>query len=212
MSLSAGRVVLASGNPGKLRELEALLAPLELAVTLQSEFGVPGVDEVGTTFVENAILKARHASAVSGLPSIADDSGLLVDVLNGAPGVYSARYAGANASDEANVAKLLRALADVPAGQRGAHFYCATVFLAHAGDPAPLIGEGSWHGSILQQPRGDGGFGYDPIFYVQEHRCSSAELPAATKNALSHRGKAMRALLASLGMRIGRIPREVPGP
>jgi XTP/dITP diphosphohydrolase len=184
-----------------LRELEALLAPLEMSLTLQSDLGVPGVVEAGTTFVENAILKARHASAASGLPSIADDSGLLVDVLDGAPGVYSARYAGANATDESNVAKLLRTLSDVPEDQRRAHFHCTTVFLSHAADPAPLIGEGRWHGSILLQPRGGGGFGYDPVFYVEEYRCSSAELPAATKNALSHRGKAMRALLASLRQR-----------
>ena len=198
MKLPRARVVLASGNPGKLRELEALLAPLDIAITLQAEFGIEGIVESGTTFVENAISKARHASAASGLPSIADDSGLLVDALDGALGVYSARYAGEEATDETNVAKLLRALVDTPDDERGAEFHCTTVLLSHAADPVPLIGEGRWRGSVLTRPRGGGGFGYDPVFYVTEHRCSAAELPAVTKNVLSHRGKATRALLAAL--------------
>jgi XTP/dITP diphosphohydrolase len=191
-------IVLASGNPGKVREINELLAGLDLRVRPQSEFGVSEVEETGLTFVENAILKARHAAAHTGLPAIADDSGLEVDALQGAPGIYSARYAGAGASDQANLDKLLADLEGVAEAARGARFQCLLVYLRHAADPTPLICQGTWEGRILNAPRGDNGFGYDPVFFVPTHDCSSAELPAETKNALSHRGQALRKLLAAL--------------
>jgi len=190
--------VLASGNPGKVREVNQLLTGLALHVRPQSEFGVSDVEETGLTFVENAILKARHASSHTGLPAIADDSGLEVDVLNGAPGIYSARYAGAGAGDQANLEKLLEALKDVPEARRIARFQCLLVYLRHAGDPTPLICQGTWEGRILFEPRGDNGFGYDPVFYVPTHDCASAELSPAVKNSLSHRGQALRKLVATL--------------
>jgi len=192
------KVVLASSNPGKLRELGELLAPLDITLAPQSDFGVRDVEETGKTFVENAILKARHAAAASGLPAIGDDSGLAVDCLDGAPGIYSARYAGEGATDKKNLDHLLHELADVPESARGAHFKCLMVYMRHAEDPTPLIADGTWDGRILFAPRGDNGFGYDPVFYVPTHDCSSAELPPEIKNALSHRGQAVRKLIAEL--------------
>nr|VFJ48215.1 MAG: XTP/dITP diphosphohydrolase [Candidatus Kentron sp. FW] len=192
------KVVLASSNPGKLRELRELLAPLDITLAPQSDFDVRDVEETGGTFVENAILKARHAAAVSGLPAIGDDSGLVVDALGGAPGIYSARYAGEGATDKKNLDHLLRELADVPESRRSAHFKCLMVYMSHADDPTPVIADGTWAGRILFAPRGENGFGYDPVFYVPTHDCSSAELPSDTKNALSHRGQAVRELVARL--------------
>jgi len=194
-------IVLASSNPGKVREINQLLAGLELQVRPQGEFGVTDAEETGLTFVENAILKARHASSHTGLPAIADDSGLEVDALNGAPGIYSARYAGSGASDQANLEKLLAALQDVPEAQRSARFQCLLVYLRHAGDPTPLICQGTWEGRILFAPRGEYGFGYDPVFHVPTHDCSSAELAPELKNSLSHRGQALRKLVAALPQR-----------
>jgi len=196
------RIVLASNNGSKLRELSALLEDLPFELVNQSEFGVPAVEETGLTFVENAILKARHAAAHTGLAAIADDSGLEVDALDGAPGVYSARYAGANASDADNNTKLLAALENVPDERRGARFRCAGVYLRHALDPAPIIGEGAWEGGILHIPRGTNGFGYDPLFYDPIHDCALAELPPAVKNRGSHRGRALRRLARLLSARL----------
>jgi len=192
------RLVLASGNPGKVREINQLLAELDLNVVPQSEYGVVEAEETGLTFVENAILKARNAALHTGLPAIADDSGIEVDALNGAPGIYSARYAGAGASDRANLEKLLADLAAVTEARRTARFQCLMVCLRHAHDPTPLICQGTWEGRILFAPRGDNGFGYDPVFHVPTHNCSSAELPPEVKNALSHRGQALRQLLDAL--------------
>ena len=192
------KIVLASNNPGKVREFNELLSGADLQVVPQSEFGVPDIEETGLTFVENAILKARNASAHTGLPAIADDSGLEVDALQGAPGIYSARYAGAGASDAANLRKLLEALRDVPEAQRTARFQCLMVYMRHERDPTPLIFQGTWEGRILFEPRGANGFGYDPVFHVPEQDCSSAELPPEVKNRLSHRGQALRALVAAL--------------
>jgi XTP/dITP diphosphohydrolase len=193
-----GRVVLASGNPGKVREFNALLADFHLQVVPQSAFAVPEAEETGLTFVENAILKARNASLHTGLPAIADDSGIEVDALNGAPGVRSARYAGPGADDATNVAKLLESLADVPEEARTARFQCVVVYLRRAEDPTPLICQGTWEGRITGEPRGANGFGYDPVFYVPTHDCTAAELVAATKNGLSHRGQALRRLVEAL--------------
>ena len=200
MNLLAGidRIVLATGNAGKVRELGAMLAGLGVRVLPQSDFGVPEAAETGLSFVENAILKARNAAAHTGLPAIADDSGIEVDALNGAPGIYSARYAGADGSDSANNAKLLAALAGVPAQARSARFRSVIVFMRHAEDPSPLIAEGAWEGRILDAPRGSGGFGYDPLFLAAGRGVSAAELPAEEKNRLSHRGQALRRLLAAL--------------
>jgi XTP/dITP diphosphohydrolase len=195
-------IVLASSNAGKVREFNQLLGGLQLAVVPQSQFSVADADETGLTFVENAILKARNAAQHTGLPALADDSGLEVDALHGAPGIYSARYAGPNASDSENLEKLLGMLKDVAEEKRGARFQCVLVYLRHALDPTPLICQGTWEGRILTAPRGTSGFGYDPVFYVPSHACSAAELPAQTKNALSHRGQALRQLLASLPGRV----------
>jgi XTP/dITP diphosphohydrolase len=192
-------IVLASSNPGKVREINQLLTGLGLQVRPQSELGVIDAEETGLTFVENAILKARNAAQHTGLPAIADDSGLEVDALAGAPGIYSARFAGEGASDQANIEKLLAELEEVPAEQRTARFQCLMVFMRHANDPTPLICQGTWEGHILLAARGDNGFGYDPVFHVPTHDCSSAELPAETKNSLSHRGQALRQLVAALG-------------
>jgi XTP/dITP diphosphohydrolase len=192
------RIVLASNNPGKVREFGQLLADLHLQVLPQSGFGVPEVEETGLTFVENAILKARNAAHHARLPAIADDSGLEVDALNGAPGIYSARYAGSGAGDRANLEKLLADLKDVPEAQRRARFQCVLVYLRHEFDPTPLICQGTWEGRLLFEARGTHGFGYDPIFYVPTHRCTSAELPPEVKNQLSHRGQALRKLVAAL--------------
>ncbi len=192
------KIVLASNNPGKVRELGQMLAGLDLEVVPQSEFGTPEIEETGLTFVENAILKARNAAEHSGLPAIADDSGIEVDALNGAPGIYSARYAGAGASDADNVNKLLFDLKDVPRNLRSARFQCLLVYLRHANDPTPIICKGTWDGRILFEPVGSSGFGYDPVFYVPTHDCSAAELSAEVKNSLSHRGQALRKLVAAL--------------
>lgn len=188
------RIVLATGNPGKVSELGRLLATHRIEVLPQADFAVPEADETGLTFVENAIVKARNAATHTGLAAIADDSGLEVDYLNGAPGIYSARYAGDGGS-AAKIAKLLAALEDVPETQRTARFVCLLVYLRHPNDPTPIICEGTWEGRILDQPRGADGFGYDPVFFVPEEGCSAAELPTKRKNALSHRGKALARLL-----------------
>jgi len=187
------RVVLASGNAGKLREFAALLADAGIELVPQSDYPVPAAPETAPTFVENALLKARNAARYTGLPAIADDSGLEVDALDGAPGVYSARYAGPHADDAANNRRLLDALADVPPANRSARFRAVLVYLRHADDPAPLIAEGTWSGTIAAAPRGDAGFGYDPLFELADGR-TAAELPADEKNLLSHRGQALAAL------------------
>ena len=192
-------IVLASSNPGKVREINQLLAGLSLQVQPQAEYGVADIEETGLTFVENALLKARNAAQHTGLPAIADDSGIEVDALYGAPGIYSARFAGEGASDQANLEKLLDELREVPEARRTARFQCLMVYLRHANDPTPLICQGTWEGRILFEPRGDNGFGYDPVFYVPTHDCSSAELPADVKNSLSHRGQALKQLVAGLG-------------
>lgn len=200
MAKGAGEtnIVLASGNAGKLREFNAMMADLGLEFIRQSELGVQDAVEDGLTFVENALLKARNAARYTGLPAMADDSGLVVDALNGAPGLYSARYAGAHGDDAANNAKLLADLQDVPESQRTARFYCCIVYLRHADDQLPVIAEASWEGRILFAASGVNGFGYDPLFYVPTHDCSSAELPAEEKNRISHRGQALRKLHALL--------------
>ncbi len=192
------RLVLASGNAGKLRELSELLAPLGIELLSQRALGIADAEETGLSFIENAILKARHAARASGLPALADDSGLEVDALRGAPGIYSARYAGQPADDAANNRKLLAALDGVPDDQRQARFCCVLALVLHADDPTPLIAEGYWNGSILRAARGDNGFGYDPLFRVPDTGSSSAELSSSEKAARSHRGQALRALLARL--------------
>jgi len=190
------KIVLASGNQGKIREIQALLA--EHPIVPQSDFAIGDVEETGTTFVENAIIKARHAAKLSGLPAIADDSGLVVDALDGAPGVYSARYAGPGSSDLDNLQKLLKELEGVPEAQRSARFICVLAFMRHGADPTPVIAQGVWEGRILTRPVGSNGFGYDPVFWVPTHQCASAELAPEVKNALSHRGQALRNLTAML--------------
>ena len=198
------RLVLASGNAGKLAELRALLEgePLNGMFELhaQSEFGDDDVEETGLTFIENALLKARHAARLTGLPALADDSGLCVDALGGAPGLYSARYAGAHGDAGANIAKLLRELEGVPTERRGAHFHAVVVLLRHADDPRPLVVEGSWHGRILEAPRGDGGFGYDPVFLDPGLGRSAAELEPDLKHRVSHRGRALAKLREALAL------------
>ncbi len=192
------RVVLASNNKGKVREFGQLLADFHMEIVPQSEYQVSEVDETGLTFVENAILKARHAAAQAGLPAIADDSGIEVDALHGAPGIRSARFAGPGASDQANLDKLLADLEDVPEEQRSARFQCLVVYLEHAEDPTPIICQGTWEGRITREPRGENGFGYDPVFFIPDHGCTSAELTAQSKNAISHRGQALRKLVEAL--------------
>lgn len=192
------KIVLASNNQGKVRELGQMLSSLDMEVLPQSEFNAGEVEETGLTFVENAILKARHAATVSGLSAIADDSGLEVDALNGAPGIYSARFAGAGASDEQNLKKLLTDISNVPDEQRTARFQCLLVYMRHAEDPTPLICQGTWEGVITHEPQGENGFGYDPVFYVLGHNCTSAQLTAEQKNQLSHRGQALDKLLDAL--------------
>jgi XTP/dITP diphosphohydrolase len=192
------RIVLASNNPGKLREIDQLLASAGMHVEPQQRFSIGEVEETGLSFVENAILKARHAAAGSGLPAIADDSGIEVDALDGAPGIYSARYAGPGADDAANNEKLLAELENVPDAERTARYQCVMVYLRHPTDPTPLICVGTWEGRILREPRGANGFGYDPLFFVPTHGVSAAELDPDTKNALSHRGQALRELVARL--------------
>ena len=192
------KLVLASNNQGKLRELGELLAPLGLQPIAQGELGVGEAEEPAITFVENALLKARHAAQETGLPALADDSGLTVDALGGQPGVRSARYAGVGASDEDNVQALLTALKDVPEAQRTAQFHCVLVYLRHADDPTPVICHGRWPGRILEQPAGNGGFGYDPVFFAPEFGCSAAELTREQKGGVSHRGRALRLLVEQL--------------
>lgn len=188
-------IVLATGNPGKVREIQQLLQALEIHVSPQSQFGVPEADETGLTFVENALIKARNAADHSGLAAIADDSGLEVDALKGAPGIYSARFAGVGATDQQNLEKLLAEMQGVPTEQRTARFQCVMVYLRHAADPTPVIAQGTWEGRILESPVGDGGFGYDPVFFVPSHNCSSAQLAPEQKNRLSHRGQALQLLV-----------------
>ena len=192
------KVVLATGNPGKVRELASLLADFGLDIVAQTELGVDSAEETGLTFIENAILKARHAAHITGLPAIADDSGLAVDALGGAPGIYSARYAGVDASDQQNLDKLLLTLKDVPDAQRRASFHCVLVYLRHAEDPTPIVCHGSWQGVLTHEAAGSGGFGYDPIFFVPELGKTAAELTREEKNAQSHRGQALRLLLDAL--------------
>ncbi|MEZ8825555.1 XTP/dITP diphosphatase [Vibrio amylolyticus] len=192
------KIVLATSNQGKVREMADLLADFGFDVVAQSEFNVSEVAETGTTFIENAIIKARHAAKETGLPAIADDSGLEVDFLQGAPGIYSARYAGEGASDQQNLEKLLDAMKDVSPEQRSARFHCVLVLMRHENDPTPIVCHGKWEGSILSQAEGENGFGYDPIFYVPEEGCASALLESARKKQLSHRGKALKALFAEL--------------
>ncbi len=196
---SAQRVVLASGNAGKLRELHALLGGLGIELVSQRELGVSDAEETGLSFVENALLKARHACATTGLPAIADDSGIEVDALNGEPGIYSARFAGVSGetrevADAANNELLLERLAGLKGSERSARFQCIIVYLRHAADPTPLICQGTWEGQILESAAGANGFGYDPLFYVPTHDCASAALTPETKNTLSHRGQALEQL------------------
>jgi XTP/dITP diphosphohydrolase len=198
------RLVLASGNEGKIREVRTLLAPLAIEVVPQAHYGVPEADEPHPTFLENALAKARNACLHSGLPALADDSGICVDALRGAPGVQSARFAGEPRSDARNNRHLLELLAG--SAERRAHYYCVMVLLRHAADPQPLVAEGEWHGEILRAPRGDGGFGYDPLFLDLQLARTGAELALEEKNRISHRGKALRALVARLTARAGTPP------
>jgi XTP/dITP diphosphohydrolase len=195
------RVVLASGNAGKLREFSELLGATGLILQRQSEFGIAPPPETGATFLENALIKARNAAHLSGLPAIADDSGIEVDALGGAPGVYSARFAGVDASDEANLSKLLAALAHVAPGNRSARYRCVVVYVANADDAQPLVGEGTWEGRIIETRRGDGGFGYDPAFVPNGATHTVAEMRVQEKHAASHRGQALRAFLAQFRAR-----------
>ena len=197
------KIVLATGNKGKVKELAAMLLDLGIEVLPQSGFDVTEVPETGSTFVENAIIKARHAAKHTGLPAIADDSGLAVDALGGQPGVYSARYSGDQATDQSNITKLLGAMADVPNDKRQAKFLCVLVYMRHADDPSPIICQGEWCGEIMTEQQGDNGFGYDPIFWVNQQNSSSAQLSPQQKNALSHRSKALKLLLAQLQNQIG---------
>ncbi|MFQ3235122.1 MAG: XTP/dITP diphosphohydrolase [Paraglaciecola sp.] len=192
------KIVLATGNQGKVAELASMLTSLAIEVVAQSEFKVPEVAETGSTFVENAIIKARHAARVTGLPAIADDSGLAVDALGGDPGVYSARFAGEDATDKDNIHKLLTQMAAIPAHLRQARFICVLVYMRHAEDPTPIICQGQWQGQITDKVIGENGFGYDPVFWLRQQNCTSAQLSPSDKNALSHRGQALRHLLKKL--------------
>ena len=192
------KLVLASSNPGKLREFSALLHDWHYKIIPQAELNVADVPETGTTFVENAIIKARHAAQQTGYAALSDDSGIVVDALNGEPGVYSARFSGSNANDDANNALLVEKLRAVPEAQRSARYQAVIVYMPNAADPSPIICEGSWEGVIVLDPRGSGGFGYDPYFYLPEYGCTSAELSAEEKNRISHRGQALRLLLERL--------------
>jgi XTP/dITP diphosphohydrolase len=191
-------LVLASGNRGKLREFQDLLAGAGYDVRAQSEFNITSADETGLTFVENAILKARHVCVQTGLPALADDSGIEVDALQGQPGIYSARFAGEQATDADNNQKLLQQLAEVPDKNRSARYQCVLVFMRHATDPVPLICQAAWEGRILRDPVGESGFGYDPLFFVSTHNCSAAQLETAVKNRISHRAQAMLQMLQAL--------------
>ena len=190
------KLVIASNNPGKLREIDRILQPLGLEVLPQSAFNIPEADEPYCTFIENCLTKARHASELSGLPALADDSGICIDALNGAPGVYSARFAGEPKSDQRNNEKMIELLKGET--NRRAHYYCVIILVRHPHDPQPIIAEGSWHGEIIDTPRGSGGFGYDPYFLVPEQGQTGAELPADVKNGMSHRGKALAELVTKL--------------
>jgi XTP/dITP diphosphohydrolase len=192
------KIVLASNNAGKVREINQLLASEQIQVVPQRKFDIPDAVEDGLSFVENAIKKARHAARLSGLAAIADDSGIEVDALQGAPGIYSARYAGEGASDQENLRKLLENLKQVPEPQRTARFQCLMVYMRHAEDPTPIICQGTWEGRILFEPVGENGFGYDPLFFVPDHDCSAAQLSPEVKNRLSHRGQALQKLLEAL--------------
>jgi len=191
-------LVIATGNTGKLKEIQALLQPLGWRIRSQNEWKIDEAEENGLSFIENALIKARHAAALCGLPALADDSGLVVDALAGEPGIRSARYAGENADDASNNCKLLAALHNLPTDQRNAHFYCAMAFVLDAADPAPLFAIGQWQGRILHAPRGSGGFGYDPLFWLEDQQCSSAELPPEVKNRISHRGQALACMVGQL--------------
>lgn len=198
----AEKIVLASNNPGKVKEFQELLKGADIELKPQAEFNISEAEENGLSFVENAIIKARHASEQAQLPAIADDSGLEVDFLNGAPGIYSSRFAGEHASAADNNAKLLELLAELPMAQRAARFQCLLVYLRHPRDPTPVICQGTWEGQILTAPLGDKGFGYDPLFFVPDRQCSAAQLSAEDKNQRSHRGKAMKLLLKRLVERV----------
>lgn len=198
----AEKIVLASNNPGKVKEFQELLKGADIELKPQAEFNISEAEENGLSFVENAIIKARHASEQAQLPAIADDSGLEVDFLNGAPGIYSSRFAGEHASAADNNAKLLELLAELPMAQRSARFQCLLVYLRHPRDPTPVICQGTWEGQILTAPLGDKGFGYDPLFFVPDRQCSAAQLSAEDKNQRSHRGKAMKLLLKRLVERV----------
>ena len=194
------KLVIATRNAGKLTEVSAYLDNPGIDILSLADFpDIPDIEENGETFIENALIKARHAAQLTGLPAIADDSGLEVDALQGAPGIYSARYSGVGASDADNVRLLLDNLKEVPEAQRSARFQCLMVYMRHAKDPTPIICQGTWEGRILFEPVGENGFGYDPVFYVPEELCSAAQLPAEVKNRLSHRGQALRQLLQALG-------------
>lgn len=192
------KIIFASSNAGKITELRALLKELPLTIIPQKELNVEDIEETGLTFVENALLKARNAAKKTGLPAIADDSGLIIPALNGEPGLYSARYAHKNATAKENIEKVLTALKNISAQQRSAFFYCVLVFVRHEKDPAPIICEGKWQGKLLSTPQGENGFGYDPIFFDENEKLSAAELPLEKKNRISHRGKALQLLLAQL--------------
>ena len=190
------KIILASGNKGKIKEIQALLK--DYTIVTQQEFNIQEAEETGSTFVENAIIKARNAAHQSNLPAIADDSGFVVDALNGAPGVRSARFAGPQANDQENLQKLLKDMEGIPEAQRTARFICVIVLMRHVNDPFPIITQASWEGIILDKAQGTNGFGYDPIFWIPTENCSSAELPASKKNQLSHRGQALRKLSSFL--------------
>jgi XTP/dITP diphosphohydrolase len=195
------KIVLATGNAGKVREFAQLLAEFDAEIIPQTQLNVSNVPETGLTFVENALIKARHAAEITGLPAIADDSGIEVDALNGAPGIYSARFAGENATDVDNNQLLLQQLQSIPEAERTARYHCVIVYLRHALDPTPLICHGIWEGRVLTAPQGDNGFGYDPLFLIPEQQCTAAQMPPDLKNKLSHRGQAMRELQAALQAR-----------
>lgn len=192
------KIVLASSNQGKLREIQQVLAHLDMQLAPQSEFNIDDADETGFSFVENAIIKARHAASISGLPALADDSGLEVDALAGRPGIYSARFAGEKATDRDNIQQLLTDMAGIDSPLRTARFRCVLVYMRHAEDPSPIIAEGSWEGFILEEQRGQNGFGYDPVFYIPEHQRTAAELEPSVKNQHSHRARALQQLVSRL--------------
>ncbi|WP_299775829.1 RdgB/HAM1 family non-canonical purine NTP pyrophosphatase [uncultured Pseudoteredinibacter sp.] len=196
--MTSNTIVLASNNQGKLKEFQALFSPLAIDIKPQRELGVEDADETGLSFVENAIIKARHACAITGMPAISDDSGLEVDALQGAPGIYSARFSGAEATDQKNNALLLEKLAGLDDSQRSARFHCVLVYMRHEKDPTPLICHASWEGRILHEARGEQGFGYDPLFWLEEQQCSSAELDRSLKNKISHRGQALALLMQAM--------------